>query len=244
MRSEDLIVGANYVYHPNPDVGLVRVVHRGSHGYQSGVDINMVYLFDIEGVEHIGNPFTLTDDEVINKVHRLLWPSDFMGGNGLGRRVVDCDTLKINNLYELRSTISIDKYFMGRLVDLKDCYGRSITCKEGVVSKIIFEGLENRDNKEVTAGYIFAETPLYYLFELDLDKRIHNGDLEKDIEPLKKCKKPFKKILKLSEQDILKFLDEQGYNTEGYRLGDFMILGQSFSFSDVHITLDLLEYER
>lgn len=54
-------------------------------------------------------------------------------------------------------------------------------------------------------------------------------------EPLKKCKKPFKKIVKISEQDVLKFLAEQGYNTEGYSLGSIEILGL-----DVHVTMDLV----
>lgn len=62
-------------------------------------------------------------------------------------------------------------------------------------------------------------------------------DLEDLIaEPLKKCKKPFKKIVKISEQDVLKFLAEQGYNTEGYKLGSIEILKL-----DVHVTLDLIE---
>ena len=59
---------------------------------------------------------------------------------------------------------------------------------------------------------------------------------DSDVEPLKKCKKPFRKIMKLREQDILEFLSEQGYNTEGYKLGGFQV-----TEADVYITLNLAE---
>lgn len=120
------------------------------------------------------------------------------------------------------------------------------TFKERCGTALIFSVVcEDTDLDSPTFGSEFNSD--FHIEEKDIKKIEEYSEEEKTmqdqfklkVEPLKKCKKPFRKILKLSEQDTLKFLSEQGYNTEGYTVGDCWIN----ETADIYITLNLVECE-